>query len=141
MFFIFIPFSNGRSALQSLETSTSISSNSSTHSSPATLDTLSRLSHLDKTLTALSQTRDVLREAESWSTLAGEVEAAIAAGEWLKASARLGEAAKSVRVFKGTGEEEGRKALLVSLQNSVEAGLVGEVVGAIGARDGEGCKR
>lgn len=87
-------------------------------------DVLRRLVRLDKLKTRLVAARDVLREAESWSTLESETGAYLAAGDWRRASARLSEAAKSLRVFKKASKEyDERKRLLAGLQGELEQRL------------------
>lgn len=87
-------------------------------------DVLRRLVRLDKLKTRLVAARDVLREAESWSTLESETGAYLAAGDWRRSSARLSEAARSLRVFrKASKEYDERKRLLVGLQGELQQRL------------------
>lgn len=82
----------------------------------------------------------VLREAESWSTLDAEVSALIADQAYPRAAARLAEAARSMVVFQNTSEYESRRALMVSLQNGLEASLSNALVQAIADRDLKACR-
>ncbi|OCF59338.1 hypothetical protein L486_03842 [Kwoniella mangroviensis CBS 10435] len=85
---------------------------------------LEKLTHLDKLKTRLESARDILREAESWSTLESELLGFIQNQNWLKAGNRLQEASRSMIVFQNTPTEyEDRKRLLVSLQNELENNL------------------
>ncbi|WVW79009.1 hypothetical protein I302_100972 [Kwoniella bestiolae CBS 10118] len=85
---------------------------------------LEKLTHLDKLKTRLESARDILREAESWSTLESELIGFIQNQNWLKAGNRLQEASRSMIVFQNTpAEYEDRKRLLVSLQNELENNL------------------
>jgi hypothetical protein len=89
-----------------------------------TTKSLDKLAHLDKLKTRMESARDILREAEAWSTLESEITAFLKDAAWEKAAARLAEASKSMVVFQSTpAEYESRKALLVSLQNELEAAL------------------
>ncbi|KAL7423369.1 hypothetical protein Q5752_002672 [Cryptotrichosporon argae] len=103
---------------------------------------LDRLTHLDTLKTRMESARDILREAESWSTLEGEVAAHVAAGAWARAADRLAEAGRSLVVFANTpGEYESRRALLVSLQNQLEAALSAALKDALAAADSDACAR
>ncbi|WWD08196.1 hypothetical protein V865_006307 [Kwoniella europaea PYCC6329] len=85
---------------------------------------LEKLTHLDKLKNRLESARDILREAESWSTLESELLGFIQNQNWLKAGNRLREASRSMIVFQNTPTEyEDRKRLLVSLQNELENNL------------------
>ncbi|GAA6062747.1 hypothetical protein JCM10212_000387 [Sporobolomyces blumeae] len=101
---------------------------------------MERIKVLDLVKTRMEAARDVLREAESWSTLESEVTGLVGEGQFLKAAERLAEAARSMVVFQNTAEYEGRRALMVSLQNELEASLSSGLVKAITERDVKGCK-
>ncbi|WWD21870.1 hypothetical protein CI109_106358 [Kwoniella shandongensis] len=89
-----------------------------------TYRSLEKLTHLDKLKTRLESARDILREAESWSTLESELTTLIANSEWTKAGQRLHEASRSMVVFQNTPTEyDDRKRLLVSLQNELETSV------------------
>ena len=91
---------------------------------------LEKLAHLDKLKVRMESARDVLREAESWSTLEREITGLISTSSWSKAGNRLAEAGKSMVVFQSTpGEYESRRTLLVSLQNQLEGALATELQG------------
>ncbi len=103
---------------------------------------LEKLNHLDKLKTRMENARDILREAESWSTLEGEITSLIASQSWDKAGERLAEASRSMVVFQNTPVEyETRRTLLVSLQNELETALSTALGEAIGKNDVEGCAR
>ncbi|KAF8513630.1 Golgi complex component 7-domain-containing protein [Gautieria morchelliformis] len=105
-----------------------------------TTQALDRLAYLDTVKNHMEASRDVLREAESWSTLESEVTALIAELQYEKAAERLAEASKSMVVFQNTAEFETRRALMVSLQNQLEASLSSALVAATNARDVSSCK-
>jgi len=103
-----------------------------------TFTSLEKLTHLDKLKTRMESARDILREAESWSTLESEITGFIEGGQWLKAGTRLAEAGKSMVVFQSTpGEYESRRTLLVSLQNELETALAKALESSLGANDTE----
>jgi conserved oligomeric Golgi complex subunit 7 len=66
--------------------------------------------------------RDVLREAESWSTLESEVSSLLSEQSYEKAAEKLSEANKSIVVFQNT-PCGARRTLMISLQNQLEASL------------------
>ncbi|KAI5475605.1 component of oligomeric golgi complex 7 [Pseudohyphozyma bogoriensis] len=101
---------------------------------------MDKLRVLDLVKARMEAARDVLREAESWSTLESEVTALVAEKEYGKAAERLEEAARSMVVFQNTTEYEARRALMVSLQNQLEASLSASLVAAINSRDVKACK-
>ncbi|WVF70374.1 hypothetical protein IAT40_005164 [Kwoniella sp. CBS 6097] len=85
---------------------------------------LEKLSQLDKLKTRLESARDILREAESWSTLESELNTLIANSQYQKAGQRLHEASRSMVVFEKTpAEYEDRKRLLISLTNQLELSI------------------
>jgi hypothetical protein len=101
---------------------------------------LERLGHLDKLKTRMESARDILAEAESWSTLEGEITSLVAEKSWTKAGERLAEAAKSLRVFQSAeGEYESKRSLLVSLQNELETALSAALKDAIARVDTREC--
>ena len=103
---------------------------------------LEKLSHLDKLKTRMESARDILREAESWSTLEGEITSLIASQSWDKAGERLAEASRSMVVFQNTpAEYETRRTLLTSLQNELEMALSVALRDAIGKNDNDACAR
>ena len=101
---------------------------------------MEKLRVLDLVKARMEAARDVLREAESWSTLESEVTALVGERAYGKAAERLEEAARSLVVFQNTTEFEGRRALMVSLQNQLEASLSASLVAAINTRDIKACK-
>ena len=105
-----------------------------------TSDVMRRLKVLDTIKTRMESARDVLREAEAWSTLESEVTALVQEQAYVRAADRLAEANKSMVVFQNTSEYEARRSLMVSLQNGLEAGLSASLVAAINARDMAVCK-
>ncbi|GAA6001729.1 uncharacterized protein JCM10292_005012 [Rhodotorula paludigena] len=101
---------------------------------------LERIKVLDLVKQRMEAARDVLREAESWSTLESEVTGLVGEDQFMKAAERLAEAARSMVVFQNTAEYEARRALMVSLQNQLEASLSSGLVKAISDRDVKACK-
>ncbi len=107
---------------------------------PETVKVMERLTLLDTAKNRMEAARDVLREAESWSTLDSEVTSLITEREYVKAAERLAEAARSMVLFNNTVEYEGRRALMISLQNTLESSLSSSLVAAINSRDVKACK-
>ncbi|KAF8309234.1 hypothetical protein DL93DRAFT_2086005 [Clavulina sp. PMI_390] len=101
---------------------------------------LDRLYHLSTIKTRMEAAREVLQEAESWSVLESEVSSLIASEAYAKAGERLAEASKSMVVFQNTSEYENRRALMISLQNQLEAALSAALVAAINAKDVSTCR-
>lgn len=122
-------------ALSSLQTRLSTSL-----ADEATHQALDRLAYLDMVKRRMELSRDVLREAESWSTLEQEVTALLAELQYSRAAERLADARRSMPVFQNTPAYEPRKALMTSLQNQLEAALSAALVAAINSRDVEACK-
>jgi hypothetical protein len=99
---------------------------------------MEKLTHLDKLKNRMESARDILREAESWSTLEGEITSFIASQAWSKAGNRLAEASRSMVVFQNTPAEfESRKSLLVSLQNELETSLSAALEDSLAKNDVE----
>ncbi|KAF8894047.1 Golgi complex component 7-domain-containing protein [Infundibulicybe gibba] len=96
---------------------------------------LDRLQYLDTVKSRMEASRDVLREAESWSTLELEITSLLAERSHAKAAERLSEASKSMAVFQNTPDYDPRRTLLVNLQNQLEASLSTTLVSAINAQD------
>ncbi|WAQ90482.1 hypothetical protein PtA15_12A472 [Puccinia triticina] len=111
-------------------------------SSDDTDQLLSHLSTLDLIKERMESARTVLREAEAWSTLESEVTGYLTdpIPSHLKAAERLSEAAKSMVVFQHTPEYEGRRGLMRSLQNELEASLSTNLVKALSTKDVRRCK-
>ncbi|KAF7315511.1 Expansin-like EG45 domain-containing protein [Mycena indigotica] len=101
---------------------------------------LDRLQMLDLVKTRMEAARDVLREAESWSTLELEVTSLLTEKSYAKAAERLSEANKSMAVFQNTPEYDPRKTLMVNLQNQLEAALSSALVAAINIHDLAACR-
>ena len=108
--------------------------------SPETKAALEQLRYLDNTRRGLEAARDVLREAESWSSLESEVSSLLSEQNYERAAETLSEAAKSMVVFQNTPEYESRRSLMVSLQNQLEASLSSALVAAINSQDVAVCK-
>ncbi|KAG8843204.1 hypothetical protein FRB96_004231 [Tulasnella sp. 330] len=106
----------------------------------STKQVLERLHYLDTVKTALEKTYSVLREAESWSTLDSEITTLISTQSYAPAASRLSEASRSLALFSNTPEYETRRALMISLQNQLEAALSSALVAAINKRDVASCK-
>jgi hypothetical protein len=99
---------------------------------------MEKLTHLDKLKNRMESARDILREAESWSTLEGEITSFIASQSWQKAGNRLAEASRSMVVFQNTPAEfDSRKSLLVSLQNELETSLSAALEDSLAKNDVE----
>jgi len=105
-----------------------------------TTKALDRLAHLDTIKRRMESSRDVLKEAESWSTLEPEVTSLLSELQYAKAAERLAEARRSMPVFQNTPAYEPRRALMTSLQNQLEAALSAALVAAINKRDIGACK-
>ncbi|KAK0241801.1 oligomeric Golgi complex subunit 7 [Armillaria nabsnona] len=106
----------------------------------STQDALDKLHLLDTMKSHMESAREVLREAESWSTLEIEVTSLLSDHNYSKAAARLSEASRSMVVFQNTPEYDPRRALMVNLQNQLEASLSSALVAAINVHDLEACK-
>ena len=137
-----------RESATTLQTSLSIVQNQVARQRPQSTEvdethvSLDRLTHLDKLKTRMEAARGILQEAESWSSLEGEITEYIGKEEWEKAGLRLAEASKSMVVFQSSpGEYESRKTLLVSLQNELEIRLVKALEASISAEDIAGCAK
>lgn len=101
---------------------------------------LDRLQYLDTVKGRMEAAREVLREAESWSSLEMEVTSLLAEKSYEKAAEKLSEANKSMVVFQNTPEYESRRTLMVSLQNQLEAALSSALVAAINTQDVAVCR-
>ncbi|KAF9049957.1 oligomeric Golgi complex subunit 7 [Panaeolus papilionaceus] len=101
---------------------------------------LDELHHLDLVKGRMEAAREVLREAESWSTLEHEVTTLITEKSYGKAAERLSEASKSMVVFQNTPEYDPRRTLMVNLQNQLEAALSTALISAINSQDWPVCK-
>lgn len=106
----------------------------------STKQVLDRLHYLDTVKTSLEKTYSVLREAEAWSSLDSEITALLASQSYAPAASRLSEAARSLALFSNTPEYETRRALMISLQNQLEAALSSALVAAINKRDVTACR-
>jgi len=108
---------------------------------PPVIDGVLRQLHsLDLIKTRMESAREVIQEAESWSTLEMEVTSLIAVKNYAKAAERLSEASKSMVVFQNTPEYDLRRNLMVNLQNQLEASLSSALVSAINVQDITNCK-
>lgn len=105
-----------------------------------TIAALDNLHHLDKIKNRMEASREVLREAESWSTLEHEVTSLIAEKSYAKAAERLSEANRSMVVFQNTPEYDPRRTLMVNLQNQLEAALSTALLSAINAQNSASCR-
>jgi hypothetical protein len=82
----------------------------------------------------MSAARDVLRLAESWSTLAPDVTSHLSEEKHVAAASRLAEAAASLPVFERTPEYEARARLLASLTDALETQLRPQLLRAAEAK-------
>jgi hypothetical protein len=114
--------------------------NRSTSFSPQSSVTLDKLHSLDIVKRHMESARDVLREAESWSTLESEVSSLLSEQNYEKAAEKLSEANKSMIVFQNTTEYEARRALMISLQNQLEASLSSALIAAINGHEISLCR-
>lgn len=101
---------------------------------------LERLHYLDTVKRNMEATREVLREAESWSTLESDVTSLLGEKNYEKAAERLSEASKSMVVFENTPEYESRRTLMISLQNQLEASLSSALVAAVNSQEVAVCR-
>lgn len=106
----------------------------------ATSAALDNLLYLDTIKGRMEASREVLREAESWSSLEHEVTSLIAERSYAKAAERLSEANKSMVVFQNTPDYDPRRTLMVNLQNQLEASLSSALLSAINTQDAVVCK-
>ncbi|KAG7098769.1 hypothetical protein E1B28_000677 [Marasmius oreades] len=106
----------------------------------ATNDALEELKRLDTIKGHMEAAREVLREAESWSTLEMEVASLLTVQNYAKAASRLSEANRSMVVFQNTPEYDPRRNLLINLQNQLEASLSSALVAAINEQDLNTCR-
>ncbi|KAJ7902006.1 oligomeric Golgi complex subunit 7 [Mycena olivaceomarginata] len=95
----------------------------------STRTALDRLQLLDSIKSRMEAAREVLREAESWSTLELEVTSLLAE-----------KTSRSMAVFQNTPEYDPRKTLMVNLQNQLEAALSSALVAAINIHDLAACR-
>jgi hypothetical protein len=128
---------DGALSLQSALSKVQEKANSTPEAMASALD---RLQYLDTVKRNMEAARDVLREAESWSTLEMEVTSLLSEHSYGKAAERLSEASKSMAVFENTPEYESRRTLMVSLQNQLEASLSSALVAAITSQDVAVCR-
>jgi hypothetical protein len=105
-----------------------------------TTEALNHLRLLDTAKSRMESAREVLREAESWSSLELEVTSLLAERNYGKAAERLSEANRSMVVFQNTPDYEPRRTLMVNLQNQLEASLSSALVSAINAQDVAACR-
>jgi len=103
----------------------------------AALDHLRQLAMIK---TRMEAARQALREAESWGSLESEVTSLLAERSYAKAAERLSEASRNMVVFQNTPEYESRRALMVNLQNQLEAALSSALVAAINVQDVAVCR-
>lgn len=105
-----------------------------------TTKALDYLRDLDAAKSRMESAREVLREAESWSSLELEVTSLLAERNYGKVAERLSEANRSMVVFQNTPDYEPRRTLMVSLQNQLEASLSSALVSAINGQDLAACR-
>ncbi|KZV61986.1 hypothetical protein PENSPDRAFT_642797 [Peniophora sp. CONT] len=129
---------DGALSLQSSLNDLTLRANKS--SAPETDQALDKLHTLDITKRNMEAARAVLREAESWSTLESEVASLLSEHAYDRAAEKLAEAHRSMAVFANTPEFEGRRTLMVSLQNQLEAALSSALIGAITQQDAAQCQ-
>ncbi|KAI9104586.1 oligomeric Golgi complex subunit 7 [Phlyctochytrium arcticum] len=96
---------------------------------------------LDLVRNRMVATRLSLKEAESWTTLAGEMDAIFAARDFEKASLRLEGAEKSLAMLTATPDYEERKAMLGTLKNRLQTSLSPILVAACNESDAEAVRK
>ena len=129
---------DGATSLQDALSDLAERSNSSV--SRGTSDALDRLHSLDIIKSHMITARDVLREAESWSTLESEVLSLLTEQNYEKAAEKLSEANKSMVVFENTSDYDHRRTLMISLQNQLEASLSSALIAAINSQNVAVCR-
>ncbi|KAG8733353.1 hypothetical protein FRC10_000290 [Ceratobasidium sp. 414] len=129
-----------QSALHTLQ-SNSATDNLFPPSDNETSSALTRLHTLSQTHSNMAAAHALLKKAESWSTLESDVTRLLASSEFDAAADRLASSTTSLQVFEGTPEYDAAKALMVSLQNQLEAALSTAVVNAVNNLDFDSCKR
>ncbi|CAE6373865.1 unnamed protein product [Rhizoctonia solani] len=129
-----------QSALHTLQ-SNSATNTLLPHSNNETSSALERLHTLSQTHSNMTAAYELLKKAEAWSTLESDVTRLLTSSEFDAAADRLAASTTSLQVFEGTSEYENAKALMVSLQNQLEAGLSTAVVNAVNRMEFETCKR
>ncbi|PWN42134.1 hypothetical protein IE81DRAFT_323782 [Ceraceosorus guamensis] len=127
--------SNGMTTDQSQSEQNAGRASAATPADPATV--LARLAALSTLRSRMTAARDVLRLAESWSTLSVDVAAYLSDAKYVLASNRLAEASSSLAVFERTPEYEGRSTLLRSLVDALETQLRPLILQAATAQDVE----
>ncbi|CAE7207749.1 unnamed protein product [Rhizoctonia solani] len=128
-----------QSALHTLQSSSA--TNTLLPSNDETTTALERLHTLSQTHSNMTAAHELLKKAEAWSTLESDVTRLLANSEFDAAADRLAASTTSLQIFEGTSEYDNAKALMVSLQNQLEAGLSTAVVNAVNRMDFETCKR
>ncbi|TPX58703.1 hypothetical protein PhCBS80983_g02928 [Powellomyces hirtus] len=96
---------------------------------------------LDLVRNRMVATRLALKEAENWSTLAGEINAIFAAEDFEKASIRLEDAERSLNLLSATPDFAERKALLAELQTNLQETIEPRVVAVLNDHDAEATKK
>ncbi|KAG8959027.1 hypothetical protein FRC03_008533 [Tulasnella sp. 419] len=129
------------SLIETVQVPSSVPAESSPNDEEVTTKSvLERLHFLDAAKTALEKSHAVLREAEAWSGLDSEITSLLSSQSYAQAASRLSEASKSLSLFSNTPEYETRRALMISLQNQLEAALSSALVAAINKKDVSACK-
>ncbi|KAJ3175889.1 hypothetical protein HDU87_005719 [Geranomyces variabilis] len=86
-------------------------------------------------------TRLALKEAENWSTLAGEMDAIFAAEDFEKASLRLEEAQRSLTMLSATPDYAEREALLLELQTKLQSTIEPRAMAVLTDHDAEAARK
>ncbi|KAI8807162.1 oligomeric Golgi complex subunit 7 [Cladochytrium replicatum] len=107
---------------------------SSTHTAFAALE------KLDHVRARMESTRNSLREAESWSSLASEMEALFASKAYDAAATKLAEAERSLVLLQQTTDYDDKKALLHSLQDQLDTALKPQAVRVLSEYDASGAR-
>lgn len=100
-----------------------------------TAHSMARLVQLDTIKTRMQATSGALQEADNWTSLNTDVEAAIEAGDIERTSTILLGMVRSLAVLSNVPDFEERRARLTSLQNQLEARVGPRLVEALAARN------
>ncbi|KAJ3188881.1 hypothetical protein HDU85_004595 [Gaertneriomyces sp. JEL0708] len=111
------------------------------HAEQNTGGTFKDLAKLDLVRGRMMETRQCLKEAETWNTLSNEMHALMSAGDYGKAADRLDEARRSLAALGATDEHDDRRELLVRLQNNLNDAIKPQLTTVLSTHDGEGAKR
>ncbi|KAJ3012538.1 hypothetical protein HKX48_006218 [Thoreauomyces humboldtii] len=104
-------------------------------------DAFKDLVKLDLVRSRMVATRLSLKEAENWSTLAGEMNAIFSAEDFEKASVRLDEAQRSLLLLTATPDFADRQSLLAELQTKLQTSIEPRLVAVLNDHDAEAARK